>query len=324
MPNPSISDVHVSQLLTNISVAFQLDQSDYIADKVFPVVPVQKQADKYWTYPRGVWFRDEAVVRAPATESVGGGWTLSTDSYYADVYAWHSDLDDQTRANADSVLQLESDATRFVTTKLLLKRETLWIATYFKTGVWGVDVTGVAAAPTGSQVLQWNDSASTPVQDMELWRLYMRELTGYMPNTLVVGPRVIQALKDHPDLIDRIKYTQRGFVTEDLLAAVFGVDRVLTPYATKNTAVEGAADSFSFLYGKGALLCYVAPSAGMRNPSAGYTFAWTGLLGSSALGGRIKRFRMEAIESDRVEGEMAFDQKVVAPELGIYFTALVA
>ena len=30
----------------------------------------------------------------------------------------------------------------------------------------------------------------------------------------------MRALKNHPDLVDRIKYTQRGVVTEDLVACL--------------------------------------------------------------------------------------------------------
>jgi hypothetical protein len=33
---------------------------------------------------------------------------------------------------------------------------------------------------------------------------------------------------------------------------------------------------------------------------------------------------MEHLEADRVEGEMAFDQKMVASDLGVYFTSAVA
>ena len=51
------------------------DQSAYIADKVFPVVGVKKQSDLYMKYDKGNWFRDEAQLRAPGTESEGSGWT---------------------------------------------------------------------------------------------------------------------------------------------------------------------------------------------------------------------------------------------------------
>ncbi len=43
--------------------------------------------------------------------------------------------------------------------------------------------------------------------------------------------------------------------------------------------------------------------------------------GSGAFGNRIKRFRIERIESDRVECELAFDTKVVSADLAHFFLA---
>jgi hypothetical protein len=59
-------------------------------------------------------------------------------------------------------------------------------------------------------------------------------------------------------------------------------------------------------------------------PSAGYTFTWNGLLGSSAFGSRISRFRINEKRVDRIEGEMAFDFKVVGADLGYFFSGAVA
>ena len=42
-------------------------------------------------------------------------------------------------------------------------------------------------------------------------------------------------------------------------------------------------------------------------------------LGAGPSGNRIKRFRMEQIASDRIEGEMAFAAKLVAADLGVFF-----
>ena len=44
MPNPTQSDLHVNVPLTNVSVAYMQDKATFIADKVFPRVPVQKQS----------------------------------------------------------------------------------------------------------------------------------------------------------------------------------------------------------------------------------------------------------------------------------------
>jgi hypothetical protein len=55
----------------------------------------------------------------------------------------------------------------------------------------------------------------------------------------VLGADAITSLKNHPDIIDRIKYTQRGVVTEDLLASLFDVDKILVSYATQETSRSG-------------------------------------------------------------------------------------
>ena len=80
----------------------------------------------------------------------------------------------------------------------------------------------------------------------------------------------------------------------------------------ENTAAEGQTAAHSFIGGKSALLCNVAPNPGLLTPSAAYTFSWTGYLGAGNEGNRIKRYRWEIIASDIVEIEMAFDTKLVA------------
>lgn len=325
---PTSSDLHVNRPLTNISVAYMQDPAGFVADKVFPNVPVAKQSDLYFIYDRGYMNRDEMALRAPATESAGGDYKVTDDNYYAPVYAYHHDIDDQRRANADAPIQIEREATELVSFKALLKREILWASTYFTTSVWTVDKTGVAAGPTGTQFLQWNDAASTPIEDMRAAITAQMLLTGRRPNTLVLGPQVADALYDHPDIIDRVKYGQTPGRPADIstadLANLFRVQRVFIMEGIKNTAKEGQTMSNSFIGGKSALLCYAAPSPGLLTPTAGYTFSWTGLLGSGAMGSRISKFRIEAIKSDRIEIEMAMVHKKVTADMGTFFATAVA
>jgi hypothetical protein len=325
MPNPTAGDLHVNAPLTNISVAYIQKATNFIADRVFPTVPVLKQSDRYFVYNKGDWHRNQAQKRAPGTPSAGGGWKVdNTPTYFADIYAFHKDIDDPTRANADAPIRMDADSTEFVTQMMLLRRETLWASRYFVTNVWGNEFAGVAANPNAQQFLQWSVANSTPIKDVTDKAIVVAESTGYKPNKLVISPYVLNVLKNHPDILDRIKYTQRGQVTTDILAGLFEVDEVLVPFAIQNTAAEGAADTMSFIYGKHALLVYAAPSPSLMAPSGGYTFAWTGLYGAGAYGNRIKRFRMEELESDRVEGEMAFDQKLVAADVGVFLKDAIA
>jgi len=325
MPQPSINSVHVDAILTNISVAYLQNQDNFIADKVFPVIPVDKKSDKFFTYTKNDWFRDEAQRRAGGTESAGGGYGLSTGSYSADVFAFHKDVDDQTLYNSDSPLNPLREATEFVTRRLMLRKEIQWNTDFFAGSIWANDYDGVSGSPTTNEVKQWSDyAASDPIDDIEDAKAGILSTTGMEPNTLVLGYDVFRALKNHPDIVDRIKYTSSQTVTADMLAAMFDVPRVIISKAVKATNNEGATAAYSFTSGKKALLCYVAPTPGLLTPSAGYSFSWTGVSGGLGATVGTSQFRMESLKADRIEAEMAFDNKVIASDLGWFWDSVVA
>jgi hypothetical protein len=325
MAQPNLNSVHVDAILTNISVAYLQNQDNFIADKVFPIVPVDKKSDKFFTYTKNDWFRDEAQRRADATESAGGGYNLGTGSYSADVYAFHKDVGDQLLANADAPLNPLREATEFVTRRMLLRKELQFVSDFFTTGVWADDVTGVAGAPSAGETKQWSDyTSSDPIDDIEAAKSEILANTGMEANTLVLGYEVFRQLKNHPDLVDRIKYTSSQTITTDMLARMFDIDRVLVAKAVKASNNEGAAEAYSFAYGKGALLAHVAPTPGLLTPSAGYTFSWTGVSGGIGSTIGVSSFRMDSLRAERVEAEMAFDNKVIAADLGYFWNTIVA
>lgn len=320
MAQPTASDVHVDQILTNISVAYMNEPNSFVASKVFPQVPVQKQSNKYYTYTKADWFRDEARLRADATESAGSGYGLSTSTYSCDVYAMHKDIGDQVRANTDSPLDPDRDATQFITQRLLLRQEIQWVTDYFTTSVWGTDSTPASL---------WSDyTSSDPISDIETGKRTILVNTGYVPNTLVCSYDVWIKLKNHPDMIDRIKYSASAanpaVSSESAVAQVLGVERLLVASAIKNSAVESETASYGFTHGKSALLCYVSPSPGILSPSAGYQFVWQGVSGGLGQNIGISRMRLEHLKADRIEGQTAWDNKVVGSDLGYFFNGAVA
>jgi len=330
--NPTQSDLHINQPLTNVSVAYIQKADAFIATKVFPNVAVQKQSDLYWKYSKSDWRRTDVKRRAPSTETPGVGWNVDTDTYFAHVYGVHKDIDDQLRANADSNFRLDSDATSFVTNQLLLKRDIDWAATFFKAGVWGTDYTGVAATPTGNQFLQWHLSTSDPISQLATLQINFIQQTGFKANTMVLGANVLKALKNHPGIIDRIKYTQKGIVGTDLLATLFDVDKILVSYATvaagpqvPDARAQDAAATYGFICDPNSvLLCYTPSSPSIMQPAAGYTFTWNGYLAGNGQGIRISRFRQEHIRSDRIEGEMTYDMRVISKDVGVFLANAVA
>jgi len=325
MPQPTRGDVHVNTPLTNISIAYMQAASHFIADRFFPNVPVNKQSDRYFTFDRGDFNRDEMKPRAPGTESAGSGYALdNTPTYYAEVRAFHKDVDDIVRANSDSVLAPDRNATMFVTQKALISRERTFAANALAAGVWDNEKTGVNSdVVLGSEFLLWNDNNSTPIEDIRSAKRSVLEATGFEPNKIVLGTAVFDALVDHVDIIDRIKFGQTpgspAMANESTLAQLFGLEEVLVSKAIHNTAAKGATEVSAFISGSNALLGYVTPTPGLEIPTAGYTFSWNDWMGASTFGHRIKRFRMEELEADRIEVQMAQDQNVVGSDLGFFF-----
>lgn len=323
---PTKGEAHIDRALTNMSVAYMQDETAFIADKVFPKISVNKQSDVYFVYNKGDFFRDEARVRSGASESVGGEYGVAAaDPYYCRVHAFHKDVTEQDRANTDNPLDADTDATDFVTQKMLIRRETQWAEKYFRPGVWTTEITGVDSNPTGDQVIKFDQTTADPIGVISNQAVLMASKTGFKPNTIVMTPAVFYALKNHEDILDRIKYTQKGIVTADLLATLFEVDNVYVSWAVVNTANQGADDDIDFVMGKHLLLCYVNPRPAIKKPSAGYLFTWTGLLGAGAYGNRMVRLPMDmlGIGTERIEGEIAFDAKVIAQDLGVFFTDIV-
>lgn len=316
MPNPTRGQVYVSAPLGNISVRYQNQRTDYVADRVFPSLGVDKQAGMYFQYAKGDWFRTVAKARGLSEESAGSGYRMDDPpTYFCKPEALHKDVDDQMRANQQNPLNLDRDATEFVTNGMLLKRELNFAAAYFVGSVWYDDVTPGTL---------WSAANSTPIVDIRAQMAIVKTQTGLKPNTLTLSSAVWNILQDHVNVTARIKSTVTKVATTDLLANILELDRVLVAGAVQNTAAEGQTAVMADIFGNHALLTYSAPRPSLLLPSAGYTFNWTGWLGATANGTRIKRFRIEEIASDRIEGEMASDQKLVAADCGIFFEDVIA
>lgn len=318
MPNmPSRSDVHVNRPLTNIMVAQIQDMTSMIADQMFPPVPVQKQADRYFKYSKETYMRGDAAKRGPGSESAGGGFHIdNTPTYFCDVYAFHTDVDDQTRKNYDDPLKPDEDGVSFVTSHLMLKREKVFVSKYFAPNTWqGHKVAGVAADFTPS--ILWSADNSNPILDVRNLANEMKSGGLYRPNVMAVSPDVMTRLENHPLIIDRYKYTQAGILTKDLIARAFSLDKILIADAVVATNQEGQLTTGDFLLKNKFLLAYAPPAPGLRVPTAGYNFQWTGYQDAGSMGNDVVTFRMPHLRSDRIEAEWNYSMNIICADLGI-------
>jgi hypothetical protein len=329
---PNLSSVHVDAALTNFSIAYMQDATNFVADVVFPNVPVQKKSDVYFTFSKDAFLRAGGKQVPYGQEAPSGGFDLATGSYdVGSPWRWGFKLTPDVLANADSALSIDQAASNFVMQGLLVQREIQWASKYFQTGVWGTDMAGVAfgsvTSPT-TQFVQWSDDAnSDPISDVSTGRATILSNTGYLPNTLTVSFWVHEALKKHPLIVDRFKYTSADSINEAMLANLFEVDRYLVAKAVQATSAEGQTVTTALVLGKSALLCYSAPAPGLLAHSAGYNFVWSGLTGMNNLGVAVTRTPMPWLGiapaggvTELIEGQAAYALKVTGSDLGYFFS----
>jgi len=325
---PTENDVHVDSIMTDMSVAYLQDNAAGMASSAFPLKPVLHQTDKYFTWPKADWFRDEAKKRAPGTPVQRGGKRLSTDNYYCDVYEWGDTIPREVRGNADSQLDLDMAATNYVMQILSIKRERDFATNFLGTGIWGTDMTGTASTVSSTQFVQWNSSSSIPIDDVLQGQRTILLNTGKKANTLILGYDAFVKLKTNAQLIARTVSGQTpgqaAEVTTSDMARLFNVERVIVSESVYNTAKEGQTASMSFIAGKVALLCYVDPSPSLNSVTAGATFVWSGMANGSSMGTLIEKWWDQPSRSDFVDGFANWAMKVVAADCGYFFTSVVA
>src|ERR1700675_1469087 len=144
MAQPTLTDVHVNVPLTNLSLLYAQEEKAFVARRVFPGIPVQRASDRYYVFGRADFNRNTMRMRAPSTESAGGGYKLdNTPNSSVNMWALHQDIDDYIRANADAAVQLDMQATRWLVTQALISRELDWATSVFTTGVWTSQLSGL-------------------------------------------------------------------------------------------------------------------------------------------------------------------------------------
>jgi hypothetical protein len=309
-------NVHIDQVLTNISLGWP--NEGMIGDQIFPTVPVRKQSDKYYVFGRESWLPETSDYRAPGTEANEiPGLEVSTTPYYAQEHSLQIAVTDEERENADSPLDPDRDGTELVTNKIMLGRE---VAIRDLVTDPNNYATGLAVDFAALPQRQWSDyTNSTPIADA---RAAVRAIHAniYMePNTVIMPWLVMSTLEDHPDIIERIKYSERAVLTPQIIAAVLGLPRVLVPGAGIGVSTggqpsgqHGNAIATTYLWGKDVIFAWIAPQPGLRRPSFGYEFVWRYPGGQRQV---VDRWREQKRKSDVIRVSRRYDLKLVGTEI---------
>ena len=298
MANPTLRDVHVDQPMTRISIAYR--NAAYIADQVFPIVPVEKKSDVYFVFDKASWFRNRSGIRAPGTKAPRADYGVTTASYICINDSLAKEIPDEVRDNADAPLRPDITATQFVTDALLLGQEIRVANLITACANWA------AASNPGTK---WTSDTSDPWGDIDTAIDAVVGSIGRFPNVAVMSWDVWRHLRQHPDFLDRVKHTRAsGRIEATDLASWFGFEKVLIGTAVQESAQEGVTSSMSYVWGDDFWCGYVPSAPALEVPAAGYVLTWGAR--------KVERFREEQEHQDVIAAEHYTDEIVSASDAG--------
>jgi len=263
---PQLRDVVQDPVLTQVSTAYK--NETFLAEQILPVMPVSKQSGVYFQYDKENLRIPASTLRAAGAPAKEVDFSVSKGTFFTQDHALKEFVPQEIQDQAMTPTDPLTDSTENVTEKLLLDKEAA-IATYLTSTV------NITQNTTLSGTSQWSDyNNSSPINDIRLARQTVKLSVGKTPNTLILGQQVFDALADHPEIIERVKYSQLGVLTTDLLARLFQIKQVWIGEAVYNSAKEGQSDSLSYVWGKHAILLYIAPTVKIKQLTFGYTFTY--------------------------------------------------
>ena len=323
------NQVHVDAALGQISIAYN-NPAFVFESKVFPVVPVDKDRDIFFKFSKQ-HFRQQPDAGRPGT--IANELPLDLDArgaYVCDGHKLDLPTPDEISANADPGADLDVEVTQKTTAAIRLNEEI-----YGQ----GLITTGnITQNVTLSGTSQWSDFLnSNPILAIDQAKITIQQATGLLPNRLLISEYTYLTLRNHPLIIDRIKYTGEGLrkpLTADDLAEAFGLEEVVIAAGLKQTAAEGQTDALGYIWGKNALLYYAPPRPGKRIAALGYTFVWMlglgkdgrlrGDLGNNTGGFLVRRYRSEKRRSDVIGVDFYYAQVFIDVNCGYLFVNCVA
>jgi len=273
MAFPRLSTGRLDKQVTSILKIYKND--DFIADKILPSFVVTAEAGRIpsmgnshlrlYDNRRALW--DESSHRMDFTYSNSDAYQI--EYYDVDVY-----MPDRLQKQIEAPFNVRRDAGIVGMQNLMLEREALLAAAFTSTSVLTKYVT-----LTGTD--QYADPSSTPLLDMETGRTSVYSLTGKEVNAIMIGRKVFNTLKDHPDFANKVRSSGERLSASGLKSMIadyleIPVENIFIGKSIKITSAEGQTETKSIVWGNDIVLFRKAVDSAIYEPSVGYSFKLAG------------------------------------------------
>ena len=295
------SAVVVNPILSLTVMRFMQDPKGFVGMRLLPLFLTAEQAANYYVFDaENVLGVPTNIRRGPSAPYARTTTKLSSDLYGTQEYGIENPVDDKTRRKYARAMNADKAAVMKGAATILINHELRSKALAMSAGV-----------SHASPATQWDQAGSTPVQDVDAAKEFIHAQTGMEANYMQVDRDTFNVLKEHPQILEKIKYTQRGIVTTDILAAVFGVDQFVVAGSLQATNNEGQALTPAAIWGDSVIIAVVNPDNNMESPNFGRTFGWIGEVGPDGV--IVESYRDDSVRSDIHRTRQDTAEKIVGP-----------
>ncbi|ACL71497.1 conserved hypothetical protein [Thioalkalivibrio sulfidiphilus HL-EbGr7] len=255
----------IDPILTQVAQGHK--NADFVGEALFPVVPVEQRGGKIIQFGKED-FKLYATGRAPGANTKRVNYGYQGDPYSLEQHALEGQVPFEIMEDANAVPNID------MATVAIRKTQNIIDLRLEKARA---DIARDEASydndhkVTLSGTDQWSDhDNSDPTGDIDAARSAVRSTIGRRPNTALLSGKAFDAVRNHPKIIDRIKYTGRDSITPEMLASLWNLQRVVVGDAVY---AEDDGDLVD-VWGGDVIVAYteVGSLADMGLPSYGYTY----------------------------------------------------
>lgn len=234
-----MTTAHVSSILTDFALGFTNGQ--YVGAHICPGVPVDHWKDQFYTHRRRDVLTPKGDVIGPESPAPRLSYQRDTDSYLAIDHGNEALTTDRERKDQDGVLDIQKYKISLVLNNLLLNQE-IRIADFFDT------TSNYASNNQVAATAAWNLAGADPILDIQtaIDRLAVA-VEGKTKLVAVIEQGLWFKFQRHASVRQYLAAQDRG-PPEVSFLSMFGVDELHIAKADKNTAAEGATDSFARIW----------------------------------------------------------------------------
>jgi hypothetical protein len=258
----------VDPVLTTVAQGYQ--NAEFVGNYLFPVVPVDQRGGKILQFGKED-FQLYNTGRTPGANTKRVQYGHFGAPYALEQHSLEGQVPFEIMQDANVVPGIDMGKVAVIKTQNIIALRTEKYQADLATNAANYAASNKATLSGSSQ---WSDPTSKPATAISNAIDVVRSKIGKRANTVVIGATVFAALKNHPEVIERIKYTGRDVVTMELLANLWDVKRV----AVGDAVYADDAGNFSDVWGKNVVVAYtdLSSSADMGTPSYGYTYRLRG------------------------------------------------